>query len=75
MQTEVMTDEQKIADYPRQVEKANYWKNEYDRVVIMCKNREKNYLRTNAEKDKKIKELQNKLYEKSNLQGSLFNER
>lgn len=60
---------------PKLVEKANYWKTEYDKVVIMCKEREKNYLRTNAEKDKRIRNLEQQLYEKNNSQRSLFNER
>lgn len=78
MQAEIISIEnaEKLADYPKQVEKAKYWKTEYDKVVIMLKNREKNYLKTNAEKDKKIKALQEQLYEKnnsqSNLQRSLF---
>lgn len=75
MQTEVMTDEQKIVDYPKQVEKANYWKNEYDKVAIMLQEREKNYRKTNALKDKRIRELEQQLYNKNNSQGSLFNER
>lgn len=66
---------EKLADYPKQVEKANYWKTEYDKVVIMYKEREKNYLRTNAEKDKRIRNLELQLYEKNNSQRSLFNER
>lgn len=74
MQAEIMSIEnaEKIADYPKQVERGNYWKIEYDKVVIMCKKREKNYLRTNAEKDKRIRNLEQQLYEKNNSQGSLF---
>lgn len=74
MQAEIMSIEnaEKIADYPKQVERGNYWKIEYDKVVIMCKEREKNYLRTNAEKDKRIRNLEQQLYEKNNSQGSLF---
>lgn len=74
MQAEIMSIEnaEKIADYPKQVERGNYWKTEYDKVVIMCKECEKNYLRTNAEKDKRIKNLEQQLYEKNNTQGSLF---
>ena len=69
MQTE-MTDEEKLADYPKQVEKANYWKTEYDKVVVMLQEREKNYRKTNALKDKRIRELEEQLYLKK--QGSLF---
>lgn len=74
MQAEIMSIEnaEKIADYPKQVERGNYWKTEYDKVVIMCKEHEKNYLRTNAEKDKRIRNLEQQLYEKNNSQGSLF---
>ena len=74
MQAEIISIEnaEKLADYPKQVEKAKYWKTEYDKVVIMLKNREKNYLKTNAEKDKKIKALQEQLCEKNNSQRSLF---
>lgn len=74
MQAEIMSIEnaEKIADYPKQVERGNYWKTEYDKVVIMRKEREKNYLRTNAEKDKRIRNLEQQLYEKNNSQGSLF---
>lgn len=77
MQAEIMSIEnaEKIADYPKQVERGNYWKTEYDKVVIMYKEREKNYLRTNAEKDKRIRNLEQQLYEKNNSQRSLFNER
>lgn len=44
MQAEIMSIEnaEKIADYPKQVERGNYWKTEYDKVVIMYKEREKN---------------------------------
>lgn len=74
MQAEIMSIEnaEKIADYPKQVERGNYWKTEYDKVVIMLQEREKNYLRTNAEKDKRIRNLEQQLYEKNNSQGSLF---
>lgn len=77
MQAEIISIEnaEKLADYPKQVERGNYWKTEYDKVVIMCKEREKNYLRTNAEKDKRIRNLEQQLYEKNNSQRSLFNER
>lgn len=63
---------EKIADYPKQVERGNYWKTEYDKVVIMLQEREKNYRKTNALKDKRIRELEQQLYEKNNSQGSLF---
>lgn len=74
MQAEIMSIEnaEKIADYPKQVERSNYWKTEYDKVVIMLQEREKNYRKTNALKDKRIRELEQQLYEKNNSQGSLF---
>ena len=74
MQAEIMSIEnaEKIADYPKQVEKANYWKTEYDKVVIMLQEREKNYRKTIALKDKRIRELEQQLYSKNNSQGDLF---
>ena len=63
---------EKIADYPKQVERGNYWKTEYDKVVIMLQEREKNYRKTNALKDKRIRELEQQLYSKNNSQGDLF---
>lgn len=74
MQAEIMSIEnaEKLADYPKQVERGNYWKTEYDKVVIMLQEREKNYRKTNALKDKRIRELEQQLYSKNNSQGSLF---
>ncbi len=72
MQVEIMPikDVEKLVDYPKQVEKANYWKTEYDKVVVMLQEREKNYRKTNALKDKRIRELEEQLYLKK--QGSMF---
>ena len=57
-------------------EKYNLIHQENQMNIARTKEREKNYLKTNAEKDKKIKALQEQLYEKnnsqSNLQRSLF---
>lgn len=74
MQAEIMSIEnaEKIADYPKQVERGNYWKTEYDKVVIMLQERKKNYRKTNALKDKRIRELEQQLYSKNNSQGDLF---
>lgn len=74
MQAEIMSIEnaEKLADYPKQVERGNYWKTEYDKVIIMLKEREKNYRKTNALKDKRIRDLEQQLYNKNNFQGSLF---
>ncbi len=74
MQAEIISIEnaEKLADYPKQVERANYWKTEYDKVIIMLQEREKNYRKTNALKDKRIRELEQQLYNKNNSQGSLF---
>ena len=47
-----------------------YQKNQMN--IIRNKERKKNYLRTNAEKDKRIRNLEQQLYEKNNSQGSLF---
>lgn len=63
---------EKLADYPKQVERGNYWKTEYDKVVIMLQEREKNYRKTNALKDKRIRELEQQLYSKNISQGDLF---
>ena len=74
MQAEIMSIEnaEKLADYSKQVQKANYWKTEYDKVVIMLQEREKNYRKTNALKDKRIRELEQQLYSKNISQGDLF---
>lgn len=74
MQAEIMSIEnaEKLAGYPKQVERGNYWKTEYDKVVIMLQEREKNYRKTNALKDKRIRELEQQLYSKKNTQGDLF---
>ncbi len=95
MQAEIMLIEnaEKIAKYDELVaenkqlkldnaklqEKYNLIYQENQINIARTKEREKNYLKTNAEKDKKIKALQEKLYEKNNsqsdLQRNLFNER
>ncbi len=49
-------------------EKYNLVYQENQMNIIRSKEREKNYLRTNAEKDKIINALQKQLYEKENLQ-------
>lgn len=74
MQAEIMSIEnaEKLADCPKQVERGNYWKTEYDKVVIMLQEREKNYRKTNALKDKRIRELEQQLFSKNNFQGDLF---
>ena len=53
-------------------EKYNLVYQENQMNIIRNKEREKNYLRTNAEKDKRIRNLEQQLYEKNNSQGSLF---
>ena len=56
-------------------EKYNLVYQENQMNIIKNKEREKNYLRTNSMKDKRIKELEQQLYSKNNSQRSLFNER
>lgn len=53
-------------------EKYNLVYQENQMNIIRNKEREKNYLRTNSMKDKRIRELEQQLYEKNNSQGSLF---
>ena len=53
-------------------EKYNLVYQENQMNIIKNKEREKNYLRTNSMKDKRIKELEQQLYSKNNSQGSLF---
>lgn len=88
MQAEIMSIEnaEKIAKYDELVaenkqlkldnaklqEKYNLVYQENQMNIIRNKEREKNYLRTNSMKDKRIRELEQQLYEKNNSQGSLF---
>ena len=88
MQAEIMSIEnaEKIAKYAELVaenkqlksdnaklqEKYNLVYQENQMNIIRNKEREKNYLRTNSMKDKRIKELEQQLYSKNNSQGSLF---
>lgn len=53
-------------------EKYNLVYQENQMNIIRNKEREKNYLRTNSMKDKRIRELEQQLYNKNNSQGSLF---
>lgn len=53
-------------------EKYNLVYQENQMNIIRNKEREKNYLRTNSMKDKRIRELEQQLYEKNNSQGDLF---
>ena len=53
-------------------EKYNLVYQENQMNIIRNKEREKNYLRTNSMKDKRIKELEQQLYSKKNSQESLF---
>lgn len=60
-------------DLKAETERKNYWKTEYDRLVIMLKERDKNYMKTNSLKDKRIKELETKIKElESERQPKLF---
>ena len=88
MQAEIMSIEnaEKIAKYAELVaenkqlksdnaklqEKYNLVYQENQMNIIRNKEREKNYLRTNSMKDKRIKELEQQLYSKKNSQESLF---
>ena len=53
-------------------EKYNLVYQENQMNIIRNKEREKNYLRTNSMKDKRIRELEQQLYNKNTSQGSLF---
>ena len=53
-------------------EKYNLVYQENQMNIIRNKEREKNYLRTNSMKDRRIRELEQQLYNKKNSQGSLF---
>lgn len=70
MQAEVMSDAEKLADYPKQVERGNYWKTEHDKIVLMREKEKKDYKMTISAKDKRIKALEEQLYLRK--QGSLF---
>ena len=88
MQAEIMSIEnaEKIAKYAELVaenkqlksdnaklqEKYNLVYQENQMNIIRNKEREKNYLRTNSMKDKRIKELEQQLYSKKISQESLF---
>lgn len=77
MQSEIMSIEnaEKIADYPKQVERGNYWKTEYDKVVIMCKEREKIILGLMQKKIKESGIWNSNFTRKIILKGVYLNER
>lgn len=72
MQDKKMTDLEKIQEYDKVIEQRNYWKTEYDKLEIMLQEREKNYQKTNAIKDKRIRELEEQLYNRSYNQKRMF---
>lgn len=72
MQDKKITDEEKIQEYDKILEQKNYWKTEYDKLEIMLQEREKNYRQTNALKDKRIRELEEQLYNRSFAQKRMF---
>ena len=66
-----ISEEEKIIEYKKVLERLHYWKTEYDKLVIMLKEREKNYRKTNLEKDKRIRLLEEKI-KTDNYQEKLF---
>lgn len=68
----VAENKQLKSDNAKLQEKYNLVYQENQMNIIRNKEREKNYLRTNSMKDKRIKELEQQLYSKNNSQGSLF---
>lgn len=68
----VAENKQLKSDNAKLQEKYNLVYQENQMNIIRNKEREKNYLRTNSMKDKRIKELEQQLYSKKNSQESLF---
>lgn len=72
MQNKKITDSEKIQEYDRVLAQRDYWKTEHDKLEIMLQEREKNYRQTNSLKDKRIRELEEQLYNRSFSQKRMF---
>lgn len=72
MQEKMITDSKKITEYDKVVAQRDYWKTEHDKLEIILQEREKNYRQTNSLKDKRIRELEEQLYNRSFSQKRMF---
>lgn len=72
MQDKMITDLEKIQEYDKVVAQRDYWKTEHGKLEIILEQRDKNYCKTNALKEKRIKELEEQLYNRSFSQKRMF---